>query len=59
MSLKTKKVIQKGEVLTLNTKDSENFFSSLTVPIKFNDKISIALKEHDERVVDVKVNPPK
>lgn len=44
------KTIQEHEVMSLNTQDSETFFNALASPVQFNNKLSAALEEHDERV---------
>lgn len=44
------KTIHEHEVMSLSRQDAEAFFSALTKPIRFNDKLTAALTEHDQRV---------
>jgi uncharacterized protein (DUF1778 family) len=44
------KTVHAHEQMRLNARDAETFFISLAAPVRFNDKLSAALAEHDERV---------
>ena len=48
--LRAEKTIHDHEVMTLNAHDSDNFFNALATPVKFNNKLVVALKEHEQRV---------
>jgi len=48
--LRAEKTIHDYEVMTLNAHDSDNFFNALATPVKFNNKLVVALKEHEQRV---------
>jgi uncharacterized protein (DUF1778 family) len=45
------KTVQEHQMMTLNAKDSKTFFDALAAPVKFNRKLTAALKDHDKRVV--------
>jgi uncharacterized protein (DUF1778 family) len=45
------KTVQKHETMTLNAKNSREFFEALAAPVRFNRKLAAALEEHDQRVV--------
>ena len=47
---RAEKTIQEHEIMSLNARDSEAFFHALAAPVRFNDKLLDALKEHDRRV---------
>lgn len=44
------KTIHEHEVMSLNVCDSKAFFNALAAPVKFNNKLTAAFEEHDERV---------
>lgn len=48
---RAEKTIHKYEVLTLNGQDSGAFFKALAKPVRFNDTLTAAFKEHDLRVI--------
>jgi len=37
--------------MSLNAKNSKEFFEALAAPVRFNRRLTEALEEHDERVV--------
>jgi uncharacterized protein (DUF1778 family) len=45
------KTVQKHETMILKAKNSMTFFEALAAPIRFNRKLTAALKEHDQRVI--------
>lgn len=44
--------IRKHEVMVLNANNSKTFIEALSKPLKFNKKLTEALKEHDQRISD-------
>ena len=40
----------KREIMRLDAKNSEALFKILTAPVRFNDKLTAAFKEHAQRV---------
>ena len=44
------KAIQEHAVMRLNAQDAEAFFSALSQPVRFNNKLAAAIAEHDRRV---------
>jgi len=44
------KTIHEHEAMSLNSRDSEVFFNALAKPIRFNEKLTAAFEEHDQRV---------
>ena len=44
------KTIQEHEVMSLNQRDSEAFFDALVKPVRFNQKLTAAFEEHEQRV---------
>ena len=42
--------VRDHEIMHLNTQDGQTFFEALAKPIRFNEKLTDALSEHDERV---------
>ncbi|BBO80285.1 DUF1778 domain-containing protein [Desulfosarcina ovata] len=45
------KTVRSHEKMILNAKNSKAFLDALDAPIHFNSRLSIALEEHDKRVV--------
>ena len=46
------KTVYEHEVMSLNAKESEIFFNALATPPHFSRKLTAALKEHDNRVIN-------
>ena len=44
------KTIHEHESLQLNEQDARRFFDALAKPVKFNNKLTAAMAEHDSRV---------
>ena len=44
------KTIHEHESIQLNEQDAQRFFDALAKPVKFNEKLTGALVEHDRRV---------
>lgn len=44
------KTIEAHEVMRLSSRDAETFFDALAKPVEFNDKLTAAFKEHEQRV---------
>jgi len=47
---RAEKTIQAHEAMSLNAEDSEAFFNALATHVQFNEKLSAAFQEHDERI---------
>ncbi len=47
---RAEKTIQEHELMSLNAQASEAFFNALAAPVRFNNKLTAAFKEHDQRV---------
>jgi len=47
---RAEQTIQEHDVMRLNRRDSDAFFNALAAPVQFNDKLTAALKEHEQRV---------
>ena len=43
--------VQEHQVMILNTENSKTFFDALSAPVRFNQKLTTAFKEHDKRVI--------
>ena len=43
--------VQEHQIMELNAKDSRTFFNALDAPVQFNDKLTDALEEYDNRVI--------
>jgi len=50
---RAEKTIQQHELMSLSARDSTAFFNALAAPVRFNDKLSVSLKEHGQRVKTV------
>lgn len=48
---RAEQTIQEHQMMTMNTKNSRIFFDALTRPVRFNQKLTAALEEHDKRVI--------
>lgn len=47
---RAEKTIHEHQIISLNLRDADAFFDAMTKPMRFNKKLSAALKEHDQRV---------
>ena len=45
------KTVQDHQILALNAKDSKSFLEALSVPVRFNSKLTTAFEEYDKRVI--------
>ena len=44
------KTVKEHETISLNMKNSRDFFDALTGPVGFNEKLTSAFEEHEQRV---------
>ena len=47
---RAEQTIHAHEIITLNAKNSRTFFNALATQVKFNRKLTEALKEHSKRI---------
>ena len=47
---RAERTLEEHQALTLNVKESEAFYEALAKPVQFNQKLTDALAEHDQRV---------
>ena len=48
---KAEQTIYRHEMIALNARESEAFFSLLSEPVRFNESMTAALKAHDRSVI--------